>query len=162
MTILKNGGKNLSKTKPEEDIEEVDFNIINEDWSRYTLEDGTTLRLRITILKIFRSSKLTDLGYPSFGMSSRNLISCLVPSHLKDKFPKGRYRPSKDLDKELKFTRDKEETQIYETFDGWRIVVQPKLAKVFRFKRSNDFGEPIYSINLQQFVNVEKIAKKKR
>ena len=51
------GGETL-KTREES------FTISNEEWSEYKLENGTTVRARVTVLKIFRV--LDEEGNPKF------------------------------------------------------------------------------------------------
>lgn len=34
-------------------VEELNFEIINEDWNEYTLEDGTQLKMKTSLLKVF-------------------------------------------------------------------------------------------------------------
>jgi len=135
---------------------EVDFDVIKEDWSRYRIEDGTILRLRINVIKIIRG-KMGDLGYPEFGIHTRNLISALVKDDLKGEPSKEPLKIPQDIEKELKFKVIEEKLQEYITRDGYKISVKPVLLKVFRTKKFNQFGEPIYVISSHAIINVEKL-----
>ena len=48
--------------------------------------------------------------------------------------------------------------QEYLTPDGFKLFVKPVLQKVFRYDKYNQFGEPIYSVNIQPLPNLEKVA----
>ncbi|MCY4578579.1 MAG: hypothetical protein OXD31_05975 [Chloroflexi bacterium] len=48
----------------ERDALEMDFAIRNEEWNEYSLDDGTTVRLRTFAVRIFRV--LDDEGNPAY------------------------------------------------------------------------------------------------
>jgi hypothetical protein len=43
--------------------QEVEFNLLHEDWSQYQLPDGTTVKLKTTVLKILQV--LDEQGKPA-------------------------------------------------------------------------------------------------
>ncbi len=63
---------------------EMDFAVMNEDFSRYLLHDGTILKVKIVVKKILRSAESTAQGYPaSISIDSINAVAAIVPQSLK-------------------------------------------------------------------------------
>lgn len=146
----------LGQDEKEPNIE-MDFQVISEDWSRYRIEDKTLIRFRINVLKIFRSKKVGKTGYPAFAITSRNMVSAIVPDKLKGKPPKKPPKRPYDIDRELSLEPLDVKWQEYLTKD-YKIRVKPTLVKIFRAKAFNDFGEPIYvTSTLQPIVDVKKL-----
>jgi len=138
---------------------ELDFAVVNEDYSRYLVQDGTTLKVKIVVKKIFRSADMTPQGYPAaVSMDSMNAVAAIVPPALKSAPSKEPWSPTRDVGQELRFDPIEEKSQQYITNDGFRILVKPVLTKVFRYDKYNNFGEPIYSVNIQAITNIEKFS----
>jgi hypothetical protein len=149
-------------SKKIKDLTETDFTIVNEDWSRYLVEDGTLIRVRIVVAKILRTAESDPMGYPNFSITSSNLVSAIVPPRLKSEPSKVAWNAKKDLGKEMKFEPMQENWQEYHTTEGFKILVKPVVTKVIGYMKYNIFGEPIYSLpHIQNILNVEKIKKDK-
>jgi hypothetical protein len=136
---------------------EVDFSVAKEDWSRYQVGDGTLIRVRIVVRKITRSIELGPQGYPDFQLESMNAVSGIVPDHLKRAPSTEPWDPKRDLGEEMKFEPLEERWQEYHTTDGFKVLVKPVVMKVWRYLKYNPFGEPIYNLNIQSLVNVERL-----
>jgi len=144
---------------PRESIE-MDFSVIDEDYSRYQLGDGTLLKVKVVVKKIFRSPQTTPQGYPTgVGIDSENAVAAIVPDRLKREPSKERMDYTKDVGEEVKFAAEEERWQSYIVRDGFKILVKPIVTKVIRYQKYNDYGEPIYSANIQSIINIEKAAK---
>jgi hypothetical protein len=86
----------MEKTKingPNGPIEatELEFKVKAEPWTVIELEDGTTLRMRLNVGKVFRLEQFDQMtGEPQYVVSSKNDIATQVPSKLKKflQFPK--------------------------------------------------------------------------
>lgn len=138
---------------------EMDFVVMSEDFSRYLLQDGTILKVKIVVRKIFRAAEITPQGYPvSIGIDSINAIAAIVPPGLKGPPSRERFDPTKDVGEEIKFEPMEEKWQTYMTPEGYRIMVKPVLTKVIKYNKFNQFGEPIYSAVIQSITNIEKIT----
>lgn len=143
------------------DLVDTDFTIVNEDWSRYLVEDGTLIKVRIVVNKILHSVDRSPIGYPNFSIASNNLVSALVPPRLKKEPSKERFDPRKDMGQEMKFEAIQENWQEYHTTEGFKISVKPVVTKIVRYMKYNVFGEPIYNIpNVQNILNAERIKQK--
>jgi len=141
------------------DLMESDFIVVKEDFSRYLVEDGTILRAKIVLRKVFRSPLTDATGYPTqMAFDSVNVVSAFVPQPLKRTPSDTPADHNVDKSKELKFTVMEEKYQEYLMADGFRVTIKPTMVKVFRYEKYNDFGEPVYSVNLQAITNVERMV----
>jgi len=79
------------------DAYEVDFDIESEPWTTVKLSDGTTLKIRIGISKIFRLDRYDPInGEPGYFVQSGPIIRTQVPGKLKK-----RLKPSKPGNQEI-------------------------------------------------------------
>ena len=73
------------------DAMELKFEVKSEPWTTIELEDGTTLRMRLNIGKVFRLEQYDQMtGEPQYLVTTKNDIATQVPSKLKKflQFPK--------------------------------------------------------------------------
>lgn len=139
------------------DMKELDFFVIKEDYSRFLLNDGTTMKVKIVIRKIFSSPLNTPEGYPTdLAFDGFNLAVALVPRNIKRE-PTEPFDPLNDKGDEIQFTEQRINEQEYMTDDNLRISIRPILTKVFKYKKYNAFGEPVYTVSLQQITNMDKV-----
>ena len=60
------------------DVEVVPVPIreVNEHWNEYTLEDGSTARIKIVLSKVFRAvDEKTELGEPLYIIQTSNIVT---------------------------------------------------------------------------------------
>jgi len=140
------------------ELREADFFVMKEDYSRYTSDDGTLLKVKIVVKKIFMSPIMTPEGYPTETFfSSDNIVTSIVPQNLKRNPSQQPYNPLVDKGTEVQFKEQTINDQEYLTDNGFRIVVKPVLTKVFRYDKYDSFGYPIYSVAVQQITHVDKM-----
>ena len=134
------------------EMQEVDFIVLKEDYSRFTLiNDGTVLKAKIVVKKIFFHHKKTS-GYPaSITLDTMNVVSS-VPH----KSPSPEPWNPQDIGNEVGFTEQKINTQEYMTSNGFRVTVKPVLTKVLKYSKFNMFGESIYGLTIQAITNIKK------
>jgi hypothetical protein len=138
---------------------ECDFTVVSEDYSRYLLQDGTILKVKIVVKKIFRSAEVTPEGLPvALSFDSVNAVAAIVPPAMKGPPSKELWDPRKDVGKEIKFDVMEEKWQEYVTSDGFKIMVKPIVVKVLKYDKRNIYGEPIYAATVQSITNVEKFT----
>lgn len=73
------------------DAMELEFKVKAEPWTTVELEDGTSLRVRLNINKVFRLEQYDPMtGEPAYLFTSKNDVATQVPSKLKKflNFPK--------------------------------------------------------------------------
>lgn len=144
---------------PDAAMYDADFVVLNEDYSRYLLRDGTLLRLKIVVRRIFFNPNKTPEGYPAaFGLDTANIIAAIVPLSLKRSPSGAPFDPMRDKGEELKFDEQDVKTQEYMTSDGFKVTVKPVLTKVLKYSKYNELGEPIYNAVIQSITNVERIT----
>jgi len=140
--------------------EDVDFKIINENWSYFKLKDGTIIRGRVVVRKIVKRG-VDKLGYPLYDINYTNVFSAKVPEDLLREPGREPITLTKeDIECEFNYPNEvevvKENIQRYETEDGYIIEIKLVPLKVLRLKKANRFGEPIYVIHSQVLVNVRR------
>jgi hypothetical protein len=66
--------------------EELDFEIIKEDWNIYKAEDGTIIKIKVVAAKIIRTEDKNRLtGDPGYTVTSQNVVSAIVSDEAKKK-----------------------------------------------------------------------------
>lgn len=128
----------------EQDAVEMDFEIIKEPWNKYQLEDGSLLRLKNPAIKTYKSKKVDQFGIPMYGFAGTALISATVPKELLGTPSADEKVESSDITNEVRFTTVCEDWCEYRLTDGAILRAKTVVTKVFKTKKFNKFGEPIY------------------
>jgi hypothetical protein len=139
-------------------FKDVDFHVIDEDYSRYNLKDGTLLKAKVVVRKILAHPNKTPQGYPlSISLDTANAISATVrESELRNPSPEP-LNPQIDIGEEIEFQEIGDtKLQKYMTTDGYTVTVKPVVTKVLKFKKWNIYGEPVYQAIIQAITNLEK------
>jgi hypothetical protein len=140
------------------EMQEVDFLVLSEDYSRFHLHDGSNLKAKIVLKKIFFAPIKTPEGYPAnTAFDSVNVIVAFVPQNLKRQPSTQPYNPQTDKGTEIKFEEQEVKMQEYMTTNGFKVSIKPVLTKVFRYDKYNQLGEPLYNAILQAITNIDKI-----
>jgi len=67
-------------------MEEVEFDTVKEEWNEYKLKDGSTLKIKLVLVKVGRSDNYDQFGNPIYVANSQNIVKvCDVPKNLKKK-----------------------------------------------------------------------------
>jgi len=67
-------------------LEEVDFDTVREEWNEYKLKDGTTLKVKLVLIKVVRTDNHDQFGDPVYMVNSQNIVKITnVPEKLKRK-----------------------------------------------------------------------------
>lgn len=141
------------------EMQEVDFIVLKEDYSRFLVHDGTTLKVKIVVRKIFCSPQKTPEGYPSIiDLDSMNAVAAIVPPGLKGPSSKEPFNPQKEKPQEIKFEEQEIKIQEYTTTNGYKISIKPVVVKVFKYNQRNAYGEPVYTVSIQTITNIDKIG----
>ena len=62
----------------------LDFKSLTEDWNTYRLEDGTKLKIKTIVTKVFRlEGSYNKEGDPIYNVQSTNIVTTEVPPELK-------------------------------------------------------------------------------
>lgn len=65
--------------------QDVLFESKGENWNLYTLDDGSTLRVKLVLLEVARLDEYNDRGEPVYMVSAQQLLGVQVPDELKKK-----------------------------------------------------------------------------
>lgn len=140
------------------EAKEIDFVVLTEDFSRFLLKDGTIIKAKIVLKKIFFSPIMSPEGYPQeMGFDAVNIITAFVPQSLKRPPPNQPPNVAAEIGTEMKFEEQEGKNQQYMTTNGFQISIKPILTKVFRYDKYNQYGEPVYNVFLQSITNIDKI-----
>ena len=141
------------------DFIEISFEPEKEVWNLYELGDGSMLRLRTLLLKLFRL--VPQPGQPSqlaqYSSSFTNVQNVRnVPAKLKGP-PGATAIDMNELVKspkvELQFTPLSEDWNLYRLEDGDKIKVKLVMTTVYRAKdRWDQFGDPAYLTQSQNVI----------
>jgi hypothetical protein len=134
-----------------------DFAVLKEDWSRYRINDGSIMKIRVSVTDIYRSVQTSNTGYPELQYFSQNLVSTIVSERSRGIPSIQPVDMQNDIPEELQFEELEIKEQEYITPDGFKIKVKPVLQKVFKYNKFNGAGEPIYQASVHSIPNIEKI-----
>ena len=135
--------------------EDVDLNIVELNFNKYSVEDGTILRVLDIPTKVLRLTEFDAKGYPQYVFQGRYTVSALVPAKLRGKPSKEPFNQKKDVTEQLDFSSIVEPWNTFELADGTRLKTRLIIYDVFRSKKKNNFGEPIYVVNGNTSVNTK-------
>ncbi|HLI46873.1 MAG TPA: hypothetical protein VKU94_06755 [Geobacterales bacterium] len=69
--------------------EDVDFQVVKEEWNEYKLSDGTTLKVKLVLAGVKRLKKYQPDGKPIYIINATNVVRVVdVPEKLKGKVSK--------------------------------------------------------------------------
>jgi len=127
----------------------TDFKTIREEWSEYSLDDGTIIRTRSLLLKIIKE----DLN---FKFDERSFATSFSPKELKGTAGSSKISPDemekmvKSLKKEdINVIISKEHWNEYELSTGDKIYSKAVLVSASLTDRYDAIGDPIYAVQLQ-------------
>lgn len=141
---------------------DVEFDVVKEVWNTYKLSDETTLRTKLTLIKIARGTDASgNIGYT---FNSQNHVAAFTPAKKKGKPSTRPYSP-KELQSsvvdDLDFKMVKEDWNTYKLKDGTRIEIKLILTRVAKTDKFDPAGSPIYLTQTQTVIK-PKISKKLR
>jgi hypothetical protein len=134
--------------------EYVDFEIADEGWNLYEVEDGTRLRARVVLKTVI---KFEDGRY-LFGVEQITGIAFL-PEKLRGPPSTQKYSPeelSKNIEiEDLEFKTLKENWNVYRLSDGLTVSIKCAVTQINRTRLFNELGEPIYTVNITSLFKVK-------
>jgi len=69
--------------EPEGEEQAVD--VVREGWNEYRLKDGTTLRVKLVMIKVVRTGDYNPDGTPIYWARTQNVMYADVPKELRKK-----------------------------------------------------------------------------
>ena len=134
----------------------IDFEVIDEPWNKYELNDQSTLKTRYILKTVLRSLVNGKNNYRGDGIPITIII---VPSKLKGEPDKKNYSPKElqeNIDKgDMKFRIVHEEWNEYLLDDGTTIRMKSTLTNISRTKKRDRNGDPIYNVQNNILIQVK-------
>jgi hypothetical protein len=133
-------------------VKELEFKIIKEDWFIYKLKDGSVLRVKPVLIKVFETDQVGPDGKKILVFNGQNIVAVSSPENLKGT-PTLPLPPPTDalkLDKEeveIDKTIYDPQWNIYELENGEKIKTKIVITHVYRVKgKYSETGDPYYII----------------
>uniref|UniRef100_A0A7J2TLD4 Uncharacterized protein n=1 Tax=Archaeoglobus fulgidus TaxID=2234 RepID=A0A7J2TLD4_ARCFL len=140
-------------------LKELDFRARKEEWMSVFLEDGTVIRFKSVLTRVFDTGQKDILGEPIYRIDSQNIVVARAPDELKG-------QPSElvpDLQEIVKKRRPTvvrikalvgDDWNEYELEDGRVIKTRTIITKVLRLDGYFDsYGNPVYIVQSQIVVS---------
>jgi len=133
---------------------EIDFDIIQEPWNSYELEEGILLKIRFILKKVIKEGTNYD-----YTLGSQNLTTVThVPGKLKGPKTNQQFSPeeleSNIINENVSFNVLREGWNKYIIEDGTRIRIKISLTKVSKTAKFDKDGNPIYIVNTSTKVTI--------
>lgn len=134
-------------------VKELDFKTIKEEWMTVQLEDGTTIRFKPVLLRVFETDKVDPItGDRVYHVEGQNIVVARAPDELKGE-PSEFLPPIHELVKKRRPTEIKvkgisgDDWNEYELENGDRLRIKAVITKVLRVEGYYDkYGNPIYLV----------------
>jgi hypothetical protein len=140
--------------------EYIDFEIINESWNIYALEDKSVLKFKLLLLKVIPipTTDATVDTTADYALNTRIVFASLVPKELKGT-PSTPNQPNVQSNieieqKDIPFKIIEESWNEYKLENGTILKVKPAITRIDRLKIYDKYGEPQYSIMNQILIKV--------
>jgi len=139
----------------------LEYEVVDEPWNVYKLEDGSTLRAKIVVSGILKTGETT------FALQAREVYN-VIPNPKYIGVPSPPLKPKEKLDAYI----EAEDLKIIEKTDYWNsysipsenlvVGVKGEVVLVSRTSRHDEKGIPVYMVNVQLLYKPKKKAKEKQ
>ncbi|MEM0350437.1 MAG: hypothetical protein QXR27_05230 [Archaeoglobaceae archaeon] len=140
-------------------LRELDFRARKEDWMNVFLEDGTVIRFKSILTRVFDTGQKDVFGEPIYRIDSQNIVVARAPDELKGQ-PSEFIPPIHEIVKKKKPTIVRVKAIVgddwneYELEDGSIIKTRTIITKVLRLDGYFDsYGNPVYIVQSQMVVS---------
>jgi len=137
-------------------LKELDFKTIREEWMNIQLEDGTVIRFKTVLVRVFETGQVDPItGEPKYNVEGQNIVVARAPDELKGE-PSDFIPPIQELVKKKKPIEVKikgitgDDWNEYELETGKKIRTKPVITKILRIDDYYDrYGNPMYVVQSQ-------------
>ena len=129
---------------------DIEYKTNKELWSLYKLDDGTTLKLKIILVRVIWER--APEGMKGLGFALNNVVAILP-----NKLPSGKKIPAKQ-DIKIKETIIKVRNEYTLTSGenaGTKIFIEPNIATISRTDKADARGEPIYNVQIAPAISIK-------
>jgi hypothetical protein len=142
--------------------EEMDFTIEKEGWNTYELTDGTTLRIRPIVVKIFKTKSLSPGKGEGLGIATQNVVVANARSDRKGPASTQPQQPDvieKAPKTKVGYTEKDEVWNTYLLPGNKRLKLRLIVTSVVRAEGLYDpFGNPIYAVTSDNITASEPVT----
>ena len=132
----------------------LDFEVIKERWGKYTLDDGSVLKVRFILTNI---KTWNENGEKKYTANNQVIQTVLSAEHLIGEPTKATFTPEalqKNIEKDdLSYEQLETPVNEYILDDGTKLKLFPQVIKVSRSSLKNNLGEPIYMVTTNVTIN---------
>ena len=128
----------------------LDFTVSREDWCRYNLSDNSILKVKLIATKIRKKNA-------DYNIDVQSII--VVLSNERGQPDSKVYTPielQRSITHDVRYTIITQDWNEYIVDDGANIKVQPMVTKVSKTSKFDLYGDPVYLVNVQGNVVVER------
>lgn len=130
-------------------LKEIIVNDSKKYWNYYNLDDGTTLKVKIVLIKVFDNGNDPN-GNPYFGLQSSNVIGVTSSNDLIGKDPI-------DIISNMGYkTQNDDVWNEYILDNGFTLMLKPTMLEVNRTDTRDPCGIPVYEIKAQEILQIIK------
>lgn len=148
-------------TNSRRDPMDEDFDVLEEGWNIYKLDDGTTLKHKLVLVRMIRE-KVDEMGNPEYGFVMQKVFGIIPPEKLRGT-PSVKKHSSEELSdsivaEDINFETIGENWNRYRLKDGVSLDIKPIVTMVSKTDKFDERGDPVYLIQ-SQAVSRGKIPK---
>jgi hypothetical protein len=66
-------------------VDEIDFEVVKEDWNSYQLEDGARIDIKLILTRVAKTDKFDPMGSPIYLTQTQTVIKPKIPKELQKK-----------------------------------------------------------------------------
>ncbi len=132
--------------KLSEEATELDFEPIHEGWNEYDLVDGSRMRIRPIVFKVFDTHQLKISGGPLIAYAATNVTSVRVSKEAKS-LALSEEEGIEETRTMVDFEPVKEVWNTHRLENGDILKVRLIVSRVVRSSRINQFQEPVYVVS---------------
>ncbi len=127
----------------------LDFEIVKEEWNKYSLSDSSKLKTRVMLKSAWFTEKDKIKNY-GFDIQNNSVMMCdpsLQGEKNQTKYTKEQLQQNIDVDS-CRSTTIAYESNEYLLDDGTKILIHSNLGKISRTKLFNQIGDRIYHVDM--------------
>ena len=130
------------------EFEIIDFDVIRENWNEYLIEDGTKLRVKFIMIKVLKNKNMGE----DYRFNCTHVIGITSPLNRSGQ-PSVIHDPKEVLNsiiqEDIGFKEIKVDWNEYRLKDNNKIMAKPVITLIQKTDKFDEFGDPIYNIQIQ-------------
>jgi len=129
--------------------ERINFEVKKEIWNEYKLDDGTIMKIKCVLVKIFKIKGKEEV----YNINSNDVIGIIAPDNLLGEPSEIKYSQKELVESivedDIDFKTIKEDWNEYMLSDGKLLKLKSVPTKIAKTNKFDSLGEPIYLVQTQ-------------